>query len=138
MRRLIYIFIIGLLLCSYTWADGSRYASKSLLSEGKWVKIRVDKTGIYKLSYADLKNMGFSAPSKVSVHGYGGWPLDEDFSKEYIDDVPSTPVWRGSDYLLFYGKGPVKWEYDSSSQTFVHTNNPYSLLLFCDRCHSDE
>ena len=75
-----------------------------------------DKTGIYKLSYADLKNMGFSDPSKVSVHGYGGWPLDEDFSKEYIDDVPSTPVWRGSDYLLFYGKGPVKWEYDSSSQ----------------------
>lgn len=127
MRRLIYIFITGLLLCSYTWADGSRYASKSLLSEGKWVKIRVDKTGIYKLSYADLKNMGFSDPSKVSVHGYGGWPLDEDFSKEYIDDVPSTPVWRGSDYLLFYGKGPVKWEYDSSSQTFVHTNNPYSL-----------
>ena len=127
MRRLIYIFIIGLLLCSYTWADGSRYASKSLLSEGKWVKIRVDKTGIYKLSYADLKNMGFSDPSKVSVHGYGGWPLEEDFSKEYIDDVPSTPVWRGSDYLLFYGKGPVKWEYDSSSQTFVHTNNPYSL-----------
>lgn len=105
MRRLIYIFIIGLLLCSYTWADGSRYASNSLLSEGKWVKIRVDKTGIYKLSYADLKNMGFSDPSKVSVHGYGGWPLDEDFSKEYIDDVPSTPVWRGSDYLLFYGKG---------------------------------
>lgn len=82
MRRLIYIFIIGLLLCSYTWADGSRYASNSLLSEGKWVKIRVDKTGIYKLSYADLKNMGFSDPSKVSVHGYGGWPLDEDFSKE--------------------------------------------------------
>lgn len=127
MRRLIYIFIIGLLLCSYTWAEDSRYASKSLLSEGKWVKIRVDKTGIYKLSYADLKNMGFSDPSKVSVHGYGGWPLDEDFSKEYIDDVPSTPVWRGNDYLLFYGKGPVKWEYDSSSQTFVHTNNPYSL-----------
>lgn len=127
MRRLLYIFIIGLLLCSYTWAEGSRYASKSLLSEGKWVKIRVDKTGIYKLSYADLKNMGFSDPSKVSVHGYGGWPLDEDFSKEYIDDVPSTPVWRGSDYLLFYGKGSVKWEYDSSSQTFVHMNNPYSL-----------
>ncbi len=127
MRRLLYIFIIGLLLCSYTWADGSRYASKSLLSEGNWVKIRVNKTGVYKLSYADLKNMGFSDPSKVSVHGYGGWPLDEDFSKEYIDDVPSTPVWRGNDYLLFYGKGPVKWEYDLSSQTFVHTNNPYSL-----------
>lgn len=127
MRRLLYIFIIGLLLCSYTWAENSRYASTSLLSEGKWVKIRVDKTGIYQLSYADLRNMGFSDPSKVSVHGYGGGPLEEDFGKEYIDDLPATPVWRGSDYLLFYGKGPVKWEYDASSQTFVHTNNPYSL-----------
>ena len=27
----------------------------------------------------------------------------------------------------FTGKGSVKGEYDSSSQTFVHMNNPYSL-----------
>ncbi len=127
MRRLIYIFIIVLLLVPYAWADAGDYASGSLLAEGRWVKIRVDRTGIYKLSYADLRNMGFSDPSKVSVHGYGGWPLDEDFSQAYIDDVPSTPVWRGSDYLLFYGKGPVKWEYDASGQAFVHTNNPYSM-----------
>lgn len=92
MRRLIYILIIGLLLCLHTRADGSRYASNPLLSEGEWVRIRVDKIGIYKLSYAGLKDMGFSDPSKASVHSYRGWPLDEDFSKEYIDDVPSTLV----------------------------------------------
>ncbi|WP_165154367.1 type IX secretion system sortase PorU [Parabacteroides sp. ZJ-118] len=126
MRRLIYICLIGLLLGPHAWAEGSRYASRSLLSEGRWVKIRVGKTGIYKLSYADLRDMGFPDPSKVSVHGYGGWPLEEDFSKEYIDDLPSTPVWRGKEYLLFYGKGPVKWAYDASSRTFVHTNNPYA------------
>lgn len=126
MRRLIYICMIGLLLCSYTGAEEGRYASKSLLAEGKWVKIRVDKTGIYKLSYADLRKMGFEDPAKVSVHGYGGWPLEEDFGKAYVDDVPSTPVWRGGDYLLFYGRGPVRWEYDAPGQTFAHTNNPYS------------
>ena len=62
MRRLIYIFIIGLLLCSYTWADGSRYASNSLLSEGKWVKIRVDKTGIYKIILCGFEEYGFLGP----------------------------------------------------------------------------
>lgn len=107
-------------------AESSRYASASALSEGKWVKIQVDETGIYKLTYAELKKMGFADPTKVSVHGYGGWPLEEDFSKPYIDDVPATAVWRGTDYLLFYAKGPVKWEYDSTTQTFVHTNNPYA------------
>lgn len=107
-------------------AKSSRYASASVLSEGKWVKIEVDQTGIYKLTYAELRKMGFSDPSKVSVHGYGGWPLEEDFSKPYIDDVPGTAVWRGADYLLFYARGPVKWEYDSSTHTFVHTNNPYA------------
>lgn len=108
-------------------AANSQYSSKSLLSEGRWVKIRVGKTGVFKLTYADLKGMGFDDPSKVSIHGYGGAPLDEDFSNDYIDDLPSTPVWRGSDYLLFYGRGPISWRYDEASSTFVHTNNPYSL-----------
>ena len=70
--------------------------------------------------------MGFSNLDKVAVYGYGGWPLDEDFSTTYIDDVPEVAVWRSADYLLFYGKGPRKWEYSSSDKSFIHTNNPYS------------
>ena len=122
------------------WADGSRYARKSALAEGRWVRIRVDKTGIYKLTYSELRKMGFADPAKVSVHGYGGWILDEDFSKPYIDDVPAVAVWRGNDYLLFYARGAIKWSYrkdfnnlgfnfadnNSSLQQFVHENNPYS------------
>ena len=70
--------------------------------------------------------MGFSNLDKVAVYGYGGWPLDEDFSTTYIDDVPEVAVWRSADYLLFYGKGPRKWEYSFSDKSFIHTNNPYS------------
>lgn len=72
------------------------------------------------------EKMGFSNLDKVAVYGYGGWPLDEDFSTTYIDDVPEVAVWRSADYLLFYGKGPRKWEYSSSDKSFIHTNNPYS------------
>lgn len=132
MLRLIYILIAGFFLCFSAGAEADRYASSSALAEGKWVKIRVDQTGIYKLSYADLRKMGFSDPAKVSVHGYGGWPLEQDFSQPYIDDVPATAVWRGNEYLLFYARGPVKWSYVSGitgaeNNSFVHTNNPYSL-----------
>ena len=126
MKRILYtlLFVFGLL--ASVWADGSRYASESVLNSGKWVKIQVAEDGIYKLTAADLKKMGFSNLDKVAVYGYGGWPLDEDFSTTYIDDVPEVAVWRSADYLLFYGKGPRKWEYSSSDKSFIHTNNPYS------------
>ena len=126
MKRILcaLLFVFGLLTSA--WADSSRYASESELNSGKWVKIQVAEDGIYKLTAADLKKMGFSNLDKVAVYGYGGWPLDEDFSTTYIDDVPEVAVWRSADYLLFYGKGPRKWEYSSSDKSFIHTNNPYS------------
>ena len=126
MKRILcaLLFVFGLLTSA--WADSSRYASESVLNSGKWVKIQVAEDGIYKLTAADLKKMGFSNLDKVAVYGYGGLPLDEDFSTTYIDDVPEVAVWRSADYLLFYGKGPRKWEYSTSDKSFIHTNNPYS------------
>jgi hypothetical protein len=129
MRRILYILLLCVTASAFARADASRYATKSALSEGKWVKISVKETGVYKLTYSDLKEMGFSDPAKVSIHGYGGWPVEEDFSKEeYIDDIPSVAVWRGNDYLLFYGKGTVKWTYDSNNKSFYHKNNVYATL----------
>ena len=127
--RLKLILLFSCLWSAVAMADDSLYATKSALSEGKWVKISVKETGFYKLTYAELRKMGFANPEKVSVHGYGGWPLDEDFSKAvYIDDVPAVEVWRGSDYLLFYGKGPVKWTPNTNNKTFTHENNAYATL----------
>ena len=82
------------------WAVNSKYTSNSALSTGTWKKVRIEKNGVYKITYAELLKMGFSDPMKVSVLGYGGWPLDEDFTKPYIDDLPVIPVWHGDGYLL--------------------------------------
>jgi hypothetical protein len=129
MLRTLYILLLCVTVSAYVGADASRYAAKSALSEGKWVKISVGETGIYKLTYSDLKEMGFSDPAKVSIHGYGGWPMEEDFIKaEYIDDIPPVAVWRGGDYLLFYGRGTVKWTYDTENKSFRHVNNTYATL----------
>ncbi|MDL2241408.1 type IX secretion system sortase PorU [Bacteroidales bacterium OttesenSCG-928-L03] len=113
--------------------DGSRYAEKSVLSEGKWVMLKTYENAIYKLTYEDIKGMGFSDPAKTRLYGYGGWILNQDFTKPYIDDLPEVSVWvnKGSDgvfnagdYLLFFGRGIVKWEY--SNGYYVQEQNPYS------------
>ncbi|MEE0084134.1 MAG: hypothetical protein UE068_07940, partial [Paludibacteraceae bacterium] len=48
------------------------YTDKSILSNGKTVKIRVQEEGVYTISYNELRNMGFSNPKKVHLRGYGG------------------------------------------------------------------
>ena len=115
--------------------NASHYTESSILSEGKWVKIRVKENGIYKLTYNDIQKMGFSNPAKIKIYGYGGWILTQDFTKPYIDDLPEVAVWKSSgnadlktnDFLLFYGRGSIKWDYATISnvQTFKHENNPY-------------
>ena len=133
------LLLVGLLLLFpfrqlYAQKAG-RYTESSVLSSGKWMQLKVTQNGIYKLTYDEIKKMGFADPSKVSLYGYGGWILNEDFTKPYIDDLPEVSVYveKGSDgvfnsgdYLLFYGRGTTKWNYSSASNCFEHENNPYS------------
>ena len=123
--KYLFVIILSLFFILPAKADGTLYADSSALHSGTWVKVKITETGIYKITADELKKMGFSDINKVSVHGYGGWPLSEDFTTTYIDDVPACAIYKGTDYILFYGHGPIKWEYNSTNG-FVHTNNPYS------------
>ncbi|MDR1809556.1 MAG: C25 family cysteine peptidase, partial [Prevotella sp.] len=126
------LFISGILLAQT--GNGGRYAANSVLASGNWFKIKVGSTGIYKLTYSDLRNMGVSEPKNVQIYGYGGEMLDEDFTKPYIDDLPQVAVWMSKpraefgegDYILFYAKGDIKWTYNPVKEEFTHTQNPYS------------
>lgn len=136
-----YLLLIVFLLFStfFTNAaenDGSRYTPNSVLSQGSWYKIKIPTTGVYKLTYDDLLKMGLKNPQNVQVYGYGGWELDENFTKPYIDDLPQVTVWMSSqspstfkkgDYILFYARGDIKWQYDGELKEFVQTQNPYSF-----------
>ena len=50
-------------------ADGmeSRYAANSVLKDGKWVKIRVQDTGVYQITHDLVRTAGFSSLDKVKV-----------------------------------------------------------------------
>ena len=63
------------------------YAESSVLTHGKFVKIKITESGIYKLTYEDLVSMGVN-PANVHIFGYGGSVLEQDFSLSKIDDLP--------------------------------------------------
>lgn len=111
------------------------YASSSVLNKGKWVKLKIFDDGIYKVSYDDIIAMGFNSSEYIHVYGNGGQMLSEVNSDFRNDDLVENPIFieRGSDnifnsgdYILFYGKGTVKWRYDNSKQRFIHSLNQFS------------
>lgn len=132
MKRLIGILCIW---CAavFAYAGVHTYAKESALSKGTIIKIRVSETGVHKLPYDSLTAWGLNA-NNVSVLGYGGGLLSENFSLTKWDDLPAVPfymhkgsdnVFNSGDYILFYAQGPVKWDCDKNGQ-WRHTQNPYS------------
>ena len=127
-----------LFIAASAWAlPPESYADNSVLSKGKWMKAEIKETGVYKITFDELKKWGFDNPDNVGVYGYGGHILSESLLGKYIDDLPEVAVWKekgndgvfnSGDYLLFYGKGLIKWGYKNNA--FEHTNNHYATKTY--------
>ena len=107
-------------------AISDRYAEHSILSQGKWAKIRVSSSGIHQLTASTIKSAGFSDLSKVKIYGYGGnlvpEVLDDNYLREY-DDLKEIPTCTVGEKKLFYAKGSVYWD---SNDSRIRVRNPYS------------
>ena len=85
------------------------YSTESRLAAGHWVKVRIDTTGVYAISYRQLEEWGFDNPGQVGVFGSGAVAAaDHIFSINYSDDLAPTAVARQQDRLLFYGEADVR------------------------------
>ena len=120
--------------------EQQRWASSSVLSQGRWVKIRVEREGIYNLSAAFLRKAGFSQPERVKVFGYGGLQQDErllfDTESESVesqrvpDDLVEVPTLREGNQLLFWAEGTQRRTYNQSTGKWAHSNNYYSRYSY--------
>lgn len=130
MTRKLYTLFL-LMTLAITVNAQSRYAAHSKLATGKWVKIRVTDEGVYQLTNADLKNMGFSNPAKVCLFGYNLPFLPEAKIEELDDDLTEIPLYRKADgTLLFYSCGTTLWSRQDEASTYTHRNNPYSKYIY--------
>lgn len=125
------LFLISTVLLinlSATALPLSHYAEESVLATGSWVKIRVDKSGMYRVSSADLRKMGFTDPSRVRVYGYGGFRQpDQMNTTNFIDDLPLLQSVNDANGVVFYAQGPYTRQlYVSSNNMLTHTPSVYT------------
>ncbi|MFC2128911.1 type IX secretion system sortase PorU [Bacteroidota bacterium] len=113
----------------------NKYATTSVLSTGKWNKIRIKESGIYKLTYSQLIDMGFDQPGSIRLFGNVCSSLPFVSNGERIDDLRENKIKRidgndgsfdNGDYFIFYGQSPVKWTWNSDRESFDHNINIYS------------
>jgi hypothetical protein len=111
------------------WTDHSKLAS------GSWFRISVEESGIHRLSYEQLQDMGLANPAAVRIYGSGASLLPEKYSRGHIDDLGALPIYMHmgadelfgpGDYILFYAKGPVNWDFDEESGMYLHHLHTYS------------
>jgi len=118
-------------------------AQNSVLSSGNWYKISTSTDGIYKITYTDLQAYGINPstidPRKLKIFGNGGGMLTQANNAPKINDLQEIAikvigegdgVFNATDYVLFYGQAPDKWNYNYSSQTFSHEKNLYSDFAY--------
>ena len=100
-----------------------------------WFKIRVDTTGIFKLTYEDLISIGISNPENIRVFGYGGKQLSYINEAEFYDDMHENPIFmskgddgifNSGDYILFFGEHTTTWYYDEAYKMFMHNIHNYA------------
>ena len=142
MKRFLTIFIT---LCSMMLAapcagafDLSTYAEKSVLAEGRWVKVSVKTDGLYLLKAEDLRKWGFTDMSRVRVYGYGGRRISDYLTRDnYIDDLPMVQTVNTSAGVYFYGVGVTAWT-TYNGVDFRPQNNPFSYAGYYYITENDE
>ncbi|MGN0213643.1 MAG: type IX secretion system sortase PorU [Muribaculaceae bacterium] len=122
--------------------DAEMYAKESRLASGRWVKISVPESGVYKITASDIKRWGFSDINRVKVYGYGGAPISEILTQSnYVDDLPQVAVKRLNGEIYFYGVGPTTWTSGGSTGiTYQQEQHGYSTsgYYFVTDADSDE
>ncbi len=116
--------------------------TSSVLAQGPWYSLAVSQSGIYKLTYQNLKNAKVPVDSihlnTIRVFNNGGTVLPEDPNAARLSDptenaiyvyngnTDGTDKFETGDYILFYGKSPREWTYDPSAKTYHHYLNHYT------------
>lgn len=111
----------------------------SQLSDGVIYKIAIEKTGVHKIDYKLLQDLGVDIdnidPRKIQLLGNGGQALPERMTTFVPDDLVENAIeivgesdgsFDANDYILFYGVGTKTWSYNSSSEVFTHNTNIYT------------
>lgn len=115
-------------------------ATQSALRNGNWYKIKIKKSGIFKLDRTFFAQNGIPTnfdPRTLKIYGNGGKMLNENPGDFRYGALQENAIqfngeedgsFDGSDFILFYGQGPHDWNRKSNStlSNLSHRFNIYS------------
>lgn len=106
------------------------YVANSVLATGNWIKIKLKKAGIYKISFDELRNAGINNPENLRIFGNGGAMLPFYNSDESIDDLEEIDIQIKNNAVFFYAPGPIHWLYDTINKIFIQKQHLYSNYAY--------
>lgn len=124
-----------------SFSGGRNYTTTSQLASGSIYKIAVTQTGVQKLDYTFLKDLGIDIenidPRTIQILGQPGTALPERMNVPIPDDLLENHIvvageddgsFDQNDYILFYGVSPKTWSYNNtaSCSPFRHEINHYT------------
>jgi hypothetical protein len=111
--------------------------AQSFLSKGKWAAIETGSSGMYKITMAELKNMGLdvasSDPRNFQIYGTQGQGLPETNTalvRAQSHQIPcdvigeADGVWNDGDAVIFYVQSTKDWAF--SQYNYQHFSNFYA------------
>ncbi len=102
------------------------FSRRSLLSGGKWIKVKVCHSGMQAISFEQLREWGFDKPSNVAVYGFGNAELAgrTSFADDIPDDLTPTATLTTADRIIFYGEATTRLR-ATSHNTLEYIHNVY-------------
>ena len=111
----------------------------SVLAAGDIYKVRINKTGVYRMTRNFLESsLGIDAskinPAKIKVYGNRGGRIPERNSALRTDDLEEMSItvtgaedgkFDAGDQILFYAEGADVWRYDNTSMRYSFDKNIY-------------
>ncbi|TRZ82066.1 MAG: T9SS C-terminal target domain-containing protein [Sediminibacterium sp.] len=137
MRRGVFIIFLIFMFSPYFLG-----AQNAALNTGKWAKIAVSKQGIYQITGAQLKTLGFPLPirsTQLQLFNYNLAQLSEKVNASISTDLTENAIQvldggdnqiDEKDYILFYAQGAVCWKQDASKFTPTHYKNASNDSIF--------
>ena len=138
-KNISYLSILQLLFLLLILPLKAVFAQNSVLSNGSFYKIAISKTGIHKITFADLQTWGLNPasinPKNIRLYGNQGGMLPQANAATRPTDLQENAilvvgeednVFNNDDYILFYAQNADKWQYNTTTLLFEHEKNLYS------------
>jgi len=134
-------FAIRQLKTSYVQNYATKSSSESVLrtGSGTWYKIAVKHDGLHKITRQFLTDMGINTtnlnPDHIHIYGNGDGMIPEQNNLPRTDDLAKNAIlivggddgsFDKDDYIVFYARGPHRWDLESGTERFVNVRHLYS------------